>query len=573
MRSGSSRLAFPRVIATPEPVAATADASPRRDRRGAVLLGLILLVATGLRLWSVNHGLPYAYNLDERAHFVPHAVAMTGGDLNPGYFINPPALTYLLAAVLSVAHLGGVEQWFADDPGAVFLTARVVAVAFGVGAVAATYAAGREWFDRRAGLVAAAIMAVAFLPVFYSRLALNDGPGVLPCALALWASAIVLRTGSTRALLAGGAAVGFAASLKYSDGAVVIALVAAAFLSPALSFKHALKGLVLAGAVALAVVIVTNPYLFADWGTFTHDLDRQRKFASGAALLGQPERNGWVYYVTSSRWALGVIPGLLAVAGGIVLLIKGRRREALVLGSLVVLYWLYMGSQSRFYARWMLPLYPTLAILAAYAITQIRQRVIFAVVVALALIPSTFTTVRNALVLGREDTRSQTRDWLVANVPQGTKVAFEPVAPTEWYGVTPGGGAKANPARQWARFNRSPAIIDELARDYSGAKRTANFQNYERTLTPKLVDVYHREGVCWVVAGSTQYGRAQAEPKRAPEALRYYRELRRQADVVFKTSPADKLPRYQVDTSFNYVDGAVHRPGPEMIVYKLRDCA
>ena len=62
-------------------------------------------------------GLPYSYNLDERAHFVPHAVAMTGGDLNPGYFINPPALTYLLAAYLSVIHLGGVEQWFADDPG------------------------------------------------------------------------------------------------------------------------------------------------------------------------------------------------------------------------------------------------------------------------------------------------------------------------------------------------------------------------------------------------------------------------------------------------------------------------
>ena len=76
-------------------------------------------------------------------------------------------------------------------------------------------------------------MAVAFLPVFYSRLALNDGPGVLPCALALWASAIVLRTGSTKALLAGGACVGLAASLKYSDGAIVIALVAAALLSPA----------------------------------------------------------------------------------------------------------------------------------------------------------------------------------------------------------------------------------------------------------------------------------------------------------------------------------------------------
>ena len=39
-----------------------------------------------------------------------------------------------------------------------------------------------------------------------------------------------------------------------------------------------------------------------------------------------------------------------------------------MLGSLIVLYCLYMGSQSRFYARWMLPLYPALAILAAYAL-------------------------------------------------------------------------------------------------------------------------------------------------------------------------------------------------------------
>jgi hypothetical protein len=220
----------------------------------------------------------------------------------------------------------------------------------------------------------------------------------------------------------------------------------------------------------------------------------------------------------------------------------------------------------------MLPLYPALAILAGYACAQIKQRAVFAALVALALIPSTLTTVRNALVLGREDTRTITRDWLVANVTRGTKVSFEPIAPTEWYGVTPGGGAKADPRRQWARFNRSQEIIAELARSYRGAKRPANFQNYERTLTPALIDIYRREGVCWIVTGSTQYGRAQAEPHRAPEALKYYRALIRQADVVFRTSPANRLPRYQVDTSFNYVDGAYHRPGPEMIVYKLRDC-
>ena len=555
------------------PVAA--GAAPGRDRSTVIWLALILVVAAGLRLWSIDHGLPYSYNLDERAHFVPHAVAMTGGDLNPGYFINPPLLTYMLAAYFSVIHLGGVESWFANDPTAVFTSARIVSVAFGVATVAATFAAGRAWFGRTAGLVAAAIMAVAFMPVFYSRLALNDGPGVLPCALTLWCSALVLRTGSRTALLAGGAAVGAAASFKYSDGAIVIALVAAAFLSPELTFKQALKYLTFAGLIALAFVLVTNPYIFADWGVFTHDLDRQRKFASGPPLLGQPERNGWAYYITSSSWALGVIPALLALVGGITLVVKGKRREAIVLGSLIVLYYLYMGSQSRFYARWMLPLYPALAILAAYALTQIRHKVVFGALVALTLIPGTLTTVRNALVLGREDTRTITRDWLVANVPQGTKVAFEPIAPTEWYGVTPGGGPKADPARQWERFNRSQAIIAELGRDFRGARYPANFQNYERTLAPELIDVYRREHVCWVVTGSSQYGRARAESYRVPEALKYYRALRREATVAFKVSPVeagDKLPRYQVDKAFNYVESAYHRPGPEMIVYKLRDC-
>ena len=130
----------------------------------------------------------------------------------------------------------------------------------------------------------------------------------------------------------------------------------------------------LAGLIALAVVIVTNPYLFVDWATFTHDLDRQRKFAAGERAARPARAQRLALLRTQQRAGRsGSCPALLALAGGIALLVKGRRREAIVLGSLIVLYWLYMGSQSRFYARWMLPLYPALAILAAYAVTLIRQ--------------------------------------------------------------------------------------------------------------------------------------------------------------------------------------------------------
>ena len=59
-----------------------------------------------LRLWGVAQGLPYAYNADEADHFVPKAVQMFGHGLNPHYFANPPAFTYVLHYVFAVAYGG-----------------------------------------------------------------------------------------------------------------------------------------------------------------------------------------------------------------------------------------------------------------------------------------------------------------------------------------------------------------------------------------------------------------------------------------------------------------------------------
>ena len=63
-------------------------------------LGGILVAALALRLWNLDHGLPFAYNADEAEHFVPRALDMAGGgSLDPGYYENPPSLTYLFALV------------------------------------------------------------------------------------------------------------------------------------------------------------------------------------------------------------------------------------------------------------------------------------------------------------------------------------------------------------------------------------------------------------------------------------------------------------------------------------------
>jgi len=84
------------------------ERASRSARRWAwPLLALVLCGGLALRLWGVRQGLPYVYNIDEGTHFVPHAVAMFAHGLNPRYFANPPAFTYLLHYVFAVWYGGG----------------------------------------------------------------------------------------------------------------------------------------------------------------------------------------------------------------------------------------------------------------------------------------------------------------------------------------------------------------------------------------------------------------------------------------------------------------------------------
>src|ERR1022692_4134965 len=106
-------------------------ADGRELSRGWAWAGLAAVLVGGLalRLWGVAQGLPYAYNSDEADHFVPRAVRMFGGGLNPHYFANPPGFTYLLHYLFAVAYGGesGVRRMFASDPQDVYTLARVAA--------------------------------------------------------------------------------------------------------------------------------------------------------------------------------------------------------------------------------------------------------------------------------------------------------------------------------------------------------------------------------------------------------------------------------------------------------------
>src|SRR5690349_7541930 len=192
----------------------------RRERlRWAPWVALLLVASFALRVWGAKQGLPYAYNADENAHFVPKAIGLFGHGWNPHYFVNPPAYTYLLHGVFAVWFGGrqGVSDSFAADPTEVFLIARVVAAACGTLAVWLLYLAGSRMFaDRRVGFLAAGLLGVAFLPVFYAHLALNDVPTLAPICLALYGTAGIVRQGRVLDFVVAGIGLGLACATKYT---------------------------------------------------------------------------------------------------------------------------------------------------------------------------------------------------------------------------------------------------------------------------------------------------------------------------------------------------------------------
>jgi Dolichyl-phosphate-mannose-protein mannosyltransferase len=567
---------------------------------GLALTG-VLALAFGLRLWGVKQGLPFVYNVDEASNFVPTAVSYYFTDsYNPHYFINPPAFSYLLHVVLGTWFGGGwpfgagndVGSALATDPTGVFVVSRVTSAVLGTAAVAFVYLTGRRLFDRRVGLVAAAVMAVAFLPVFYSHLALNDVPALLPLAVSAYGSAGVLARGRPGDYALAGAGLGLAAATKYTAGIVALPLAVACGSQLLAGRRAALRGIALGGALAVVAFVLANPHALLSFDEFWSDVRKQEEAASGFGKLGLDYDSGLLYYVWVLTWGFGWVPLAAAVAGAVRAFAEDVRR-ALFLVPWPVVLMVYMGTQERFFGRWLLPAFPALALLAGLAVVRAvdalgrrpRARVALGAALCTALLAQgLFYSVHVDRVLSRDDARNQARAWMVDNIPPQSKVVVEPIVPDAWFAdpdVNDAATARARgltrSGRRWIKFPTGRTTIDEQGRKIPGGKgRFVSVEDYERTLRPSLVASYARGGFCWVVSGSTQYGRAFADPGEVPNAIRYYRALARHADLARVIGPyrgGDGPVEFNFDWSFNQYPRAYERPGPTVVIQRLREGA
>ena len=549
-------------------------------RYGAAVAG-VLAVALGLRVWGVRSGLPWVYNVDEAQHFVPRAVAMLGGNLNPQYFGNPAAFTYVLAGLLEL-WFGGRDAvnhlYYSADSSQIWVLARLTSGVLGTLAVWLLYLVGARLFDRRTGLLAAAVMAVAFLPVAYGKLALNDAPTLAPVCLSLWGTVGILRDGRRRDYAIAGLGLGLAAATKYTGGIVVLPLVAAALSrvrGPDGGRRVALW-LTVAGVVALAAFIAADPYSVVDFHSFWNALAHQSAESEAAGgKLGLTYGSGVFYYLWSITWGVGWVPAFAALAGAALLALRREWTMVAVWVPVVVVFLAFMGLQGRYFGRWVMPIVPIICLLGAHAAVsaaerlrtaQPRLRGVPVVLAGIAMCAQGLVySIHSGLVNSRADTRNSTLAWLDANVPAHARIVVEPVVPNS-------SRAPNNWAARWIAF---PDFYTHRGRHGKLEVRgghVVTLENYERTLSPALIDLYVRTGYCWVVIGSTEEARALVDPTAVPQAVAYYAALAARGTLVYEVSPYSSgvasVP-FNFDWSFDYYPAGYARPGPLVAIYRL----
>ncbi len=433
------------------------------NRRAEILILLaILAVATCVRLWGIDWGLPHPYHPDEGSVLF-HSLGFGTGDLNPHWFRWPSLSMYEMFGVYGVyfviGKLSGIFAAPADlvrqyltDLTPFWLLGRLASAAAGVATVWVSFLIGRRAYGRFAGLVSAAVMAVVYLHVRDSHYATPDVLTTLLASVSLLLSVSACRSGRARTLILSGLFAGLAASAKY-PGALAGVGTAAAFFFLLSRRRIAPAALVAVLFAAVAGFVVGTPFSVLSFPEFSRDILMQFTMVStsGAPVFAQSFGQG-VAEIFSGTLARGVGYPVLALAlvgclapsrlwGGLGTEERGpvgptAAGGKAVLVSYVVAVLVVMSLLTVKRSTYLTPALPAIAVLAAAGLEAVfvswkrPGRVAAAsAAVLVVLILTAMPSLEFDRALGTQDTRTRAKDWVETNISPGARIAIETYGP------------------------------------------------------------------------------------------------------------------------------------------------
>ncbi len=456
------------------------DTIKAQNRTSLLLLALILILGGALRFYRLNWDDSHHVHPDERyITWVATSIALPAklntwegwqaaldprrSTLNPFYW-SPQADAYnvevpqdeprdfayghlplylLALAAHGLAALTHQPDWLSYD--SLALVGRAIACIFDLGTIVVTFLLGRRlpYGGRAVGLLAAALVACAPQHIQLAHFYTVDTPMTFFIIAALWLFVRYLQNGRPRDALAAGVCAGLAIGCKSTAVWLLVIMLLPLVMSlwyalrcndwTAFIVSRPLIGLLLAAGLTFAI---TNPFALIEVRAFLSEISRQSGMARGA--LDWPytrqyyQTLPYVYQIWQSlRFGLGPALGL-AGWGGFAWAVWRVCRRTLRLDELIFVAWIvsYLGLTGALYVkfiRYMLPIIPPLAILAAALLVAIAQkkywlgRVLALTIVALTALAG----LALANMYSSEHPWVVASRWIYANAPAGSFLAGE----------------------------------------------------------------------------------------------------------------------------------------------------
>lgn len=405
-------------------------------------------LAAVLRARGLDFGLPAVHNPDEIA-ILSRALAFATGDLNPHNFLYPTFFFYVLFAWIgghfvwrrvtgSVESALAYETEYFTDPSSIYLAGRSLGVVCGVLGVVATWALARRLLGPRAGLVAAAFLAVAPVAVVDAHYIKHDVPVTLAIVVAHLVMTRLLARRATKprvslAVLAAGAACGVAFSTHYYTVFLALPLgLAVWWHAQAQGVATAARALVAAALAAAVVFFLLSPFLLVEPATAWRDIVANRQIVVDRAGAGSGRLFASAADYAVMLWRDGVRPPVLALAL-VGLIALWQRQPGLALWTLAfpVAFLLFI-SNTVAATRYLNPVLPFVVLWAAAGAVAVAERarsrrgLVLAIIAIVASISAVRASWHVGTFFGQDDTRTIAQRFIESHVPPGSSVLVQP---------------------------------------------------------------------------------------------------------------------------------------------------
>ncbi|HOY10236.1 MAG TPA: glycosyltransferase family 39 protein [Candidatus Omnitrophota bacterium] len=414
-----------------------------------LILVVILLAAAGLRFYGVNWDYGYQQHPDERMLMLVACRIHLFRQMDPDFFNYGSFPVYFLRAVAQLSDALFHTEW-ANYDGMLFV-GRVLSSLLDTLVVYLVYRLAGQLFHRpRLALSAAAFYALSFFPIQNSNFYIVDN--FVNFFITFFAILFINYLQRASAARAAGMGCVFAVLLATKITPVIFLPVILPLLfwqanGPRWDFMKPAGRPLKYGVVFLLALVsvhaVLMPYAYAHFSRFWSDTMAQLQMSRDPYIfpytLQYVGTKAYFYYLENMFfWGMGPMLSFLFLCGLAVFvwhwLNRHRRGGAASFLSLVYVllnlyYFAVVGRTAVKFMRYMLPLYPFCAVMAAvaldWALGPIRRknmRRIYLVVVygALALWVALFMDIYR-----RPLTRVEASRWINRHIPPGTTLAVE----------------------------------------------------------------------------------------------------------------------------------------------------